>query len=132
MSVEIMEGFYQGYNNVSPKAHSWPLVQTLILVLTKIINFVTLSSRQNVYGGKETGKENGKKIKNKEWESKKHQSCQRSSRTDKALLKFWNIARLTAFLLEQKRVGREISMPWQYLFSHFRFATTWEIFVKIV
>jgi len=65
VSVEIIGGFYQWYNNVCPKAHSRPLAQTLILVLTKTINSVYLSSRQNSYSGKETGKEKGKKIKNK-------------------------------------------------------------------
>jgi hypothetical protein len=57
---------YQGYNNVCPKAHSWPLAQTLILVLTKIMNFVILSARQDFYSGKETRKEKRNKIKNKE------------------------------------------------------------------
>jgi len=31
VSVEIMGGFYQGYNNVCLKAHSWPLAKTYLL-----------------------------------------------------------------------------------------------------
>jgi hypothetical protein len=49
-----MRGFYQEYNNFCPKAHSWPLAQTLILVFIEIMNFITLSTRQNFYSGKKT------------------------------------------------------------------------------
>jgi hypothetical protein len=56
-----MGGFYQGYNNVCPTAHSRPFSQTLILVHNKIMNFVTLSAKQNFYNGRETGKEKGRK-----------------------------------------------------------------------
>ena len=44
------------------------------------MNFVTLYSRQNFYSGKEIGKEKRKKIKNKEWKSKKKKTSEMSEK----------------------------------------------------
>jgi hypothetical protein len=52
-SVEITGDFYHGYNIICLKAHSYSSAEIKTLVATKIMNFITLSARQNLYSGKE-------------------------------------------------------------------------------